>query len=264
MTSATLPLITSEAFRAVLPARAVPGKPLGRHIYHDPRSRDYPAQRAPRLVSVLHTASGLPLTQADEHTCSTAHSLCAAIDSTPLPLTQADEHTCSTAHSLCAAVDSTPGGQRIDRPLTEQDAVHIYEVARKLEGAEFELTAPGSSGLMACKAARSLGLIRRYEHAFGLRHALEALVLRPVMTGFAWYTSFDSPDPRTGLVEISPDAEVRGGHEVVAHAIDAEAGLVWFWNSWGPGYGLGGRFCMTFGTWGRLLEDRGDVTVPIV
>jgi len=84
------------------------------------------------------------------------------------------------------------------------------------------------------------------------------------MTGFRWYTSFDSPDPHTGLVEITPDARVRGGHEVVAHEIDAEANLVWFWNSWGPDYGVGGRFCMTFETWGRLLDEQGDVTVPIV
>jgi hypothetical protein len=264
MTPATLPPITSEPVRVVLPERAVPGKPLGRHIYHDPRSYDYPAQRAPWLVSVRHSAPGLPLTQSDEHTCSTAHSLVAALDIAPLPLTQSDEHTCSTAHSLVAALDSAPGSPRPGRPLNEQDAVRIYEVARMLEGSDFELMAPGSSGLMACKAARRMGLIRSYEHAFGIRHALEALVLRPVMTGFAWYTSFDSPDPRTGLVEITPDAEVRGGHEVVADEIDADAGLVWFWNSWGPGYGIGGRFCMTFGTWARLLEDQGDVTVPIV
>jgi hypothetical protein len=84
------------------------------------------------------------------------------------------------------------------------------------------------------------------------------------MTGFGWYTSFDSPDPHTGLVGITQGSKVRGGHEVVAHAVDAEANLVWFWNNWGPKFGLRGRFCMTFETWGRLLEEQGDVTVPIV
>jgi hypothetical protein len=133
-----------------------------------------------------------------------------------------------------------------------------------LDSSDDYRTIPGSSGLMACKAALRLGLIRSYEHAFGLQHALEALVLRPVMTGFKWYTSFDSPDTRTGLIEITRDATVRGGHEVVAHEIDAEANVVWFWNSWGPEFGVGGRFCMTFETWGRLLEEQGDVTVPIV
>jgi len=39
---------------------------------------------------------------------------------------------------------------------------------------------------------------------------------------------------------------------------------VWFWNSWGTVYALGGRFCMSFDTWERLLEEQGDVTVAFV
>jgi hypothetical protein len=256
---------TSRTIRATLPEEFVAGKPLGRHVHHDPRSWDYPAQRSARLISVNHGSSGVPLTQADEHSCSTAHSLCAAVNCSPgLPLAQADEHSCSTAHSLCAAVNCSSPGVAPMQPLTERDAVGIYQRARAIDGASDQDTLPGSSGLMACKAAASLGLIRSYEHAFGLRHALEALVLRPVMTGFSWYTSFDSPDPDTGLVEITPAAHVRGGHEVVAHAIDTEAQIVWFWNSWGPEFGLGGRFCMTFRTWERLLGEQGDVTVPVL
>jgi hypothetical protein len=237
--SATSSLATSAAVRVILPERAVRGKPLGRHIYHDPRSRRYPAARAPQLASVVHPSGGLPFTQDDDHTCS-------------------------TAHSLCAVVNCLESGQQVRQALTEQDAVSIYRLARQIEGTDAGNATPGSSGLMACKAARSMGIIRSYGHAFGLRHALEALVLSPVITGFRWYTSFDSPDPRTGLVEIKRNAVDRGGHEVVAHAIDSAAGIVWFWNSWGPEFGLGGRFCMTFETWGRLLEDQGDVTVPVV
>ncbi|MGC2372754.1 MAG: hypothetical protein WA484_02655 [Solirubrobacteraceae bacterium] len=108
-----------------------------------------------------------------------------------------------------------------------------------------------------------LGLITRYAHAFGVEHALQALVLSPVMTGFTWYSSFDFPDPETGLVEITPDASVRGGHEVLADEIDIDDQLVWFYNSWGAEFGRGGRFCMSFATWDYLLRDRGDVTVPV-
>jgi hypothetical protein len=90
---------------------------------------------------------------------------------------------------------------------------------------------------------------------------LLALVLRPVITGINWYTSFDTPAP-DGLVSIAAGATVRGGHEVVADGIDASHRLVWFWNSWGSGFGIGGRFCMSFDTWQQLLEQTGDVTVP--
>jgi hypothetical protein len=236
MTVVTVFPVNAEITRLTIPTRTEPGKPLGRHVYHDRMSWAFPAHRAARLVSVSHPASGLPLSQADDHDCS-------------------------TAHSLCAVVNSSAARQRL---LSEQDAVRIYQRAQLLEYAGAGERVRGSSGLMACKAARELGFISSYEHAFGLEHALSALVLRPVMTGFNWYTSFDAPDPRTGLVEITPDAVVRGGHEVVAHAIDTAARVVWFWNSWGPGFGLGGRFCMTYETWDRLLSERGDVTVPVV
>ncbi len=115
---------------------------------------------------------------------------------------------------------------------------------------------------MVCKAAKKMGLINAYKHAFGIEHALEALVVRPVITGISWYTSFDTPDA-SGLIEIAEGATVRGGHEVVADGIDLQNELVWFWNSWGPEWGKGGRFCMSFDTWDRLLKEEGDVTVPI-
>ncbi len=96
----------------------------------------------------------------------------------------------------------------------------------------------------------------------GIEHALLALVLRPVITGINWYTSFDSA-AADGLVAIAPGATVRGGHEVVADQIDAPRQLVWFWNSWGTSFGVGGRFAMSFDTWKQLLERTGDVTVPL-
>jgi hypothetical protein len=217
---------------------AVRGKTLGRHIQHDPRSRNFPARRAAAVKSVKHQMAGLPLDQ--------------------------EAHTCPTAHALCATLGAT-GRADAESLVTSPAAVRVYERAKKLEGAESVLVdEKGSSGLMACKAARSMGLIDSYEHAFGVEHALRALVLRPVITGFRWYSSFDHPDPETGLVEITEAATVRGGHEVVADEIDLERGLVWFWNSWGPSFGLEGRFCMTFDTWERLLVEEGDVTVPVV
>jgi hypothetical protein len=219
-----------------LPEQVVAGKRLGRHIHQDARSLEHPADRAAEIVNVTHRATGLPLNQGELGSC-TANALCGALDSAP---------------------DFTGGS-----PLTEENAIKVYERETALEGDPYPPNDPGGSGLMVCKAAKQLGLIGSYKHAFGLEHALQALVLRPVITGINWYTSFDTPDPSTGLVAIAPGATVRGGHEIVADGIDAEAELVWFWNSWGTQFGLGGRFCMAFETWGRLLEEQGDVTVPL-
>jgi len=210
---------------------------LGRHVEHDPRSRapEFAAEMAPQVVSVKHAATGLPLDQGHVGSC-TANALCGALNSAP---------------------DFRGGSAR-----TESDALQLYTRETQLEGEPYPQHDPGGSGLMVCKAARQLGWISSYKHAFGVQQALLALVVRPVITGVGWYTSFDSPDA-SGLVAIAPGATVRGGHEVVADEIDAPNKLVWFWNSWGTAYGVGGRFCMSWDTWDQLLQQRGDVTVPL-
>jgi hypothetical protein len=209
---------------------------LGRHVVHDPRSREFVASAAPKIVSVKHQATGLPLDQGQLGSC--------------------------TANALCGALDSAPNFSN-GTPLAEPDAVKVYELETKLEGQPYPPNDPGGSGLMVCKAAKEMGLISAYHHAFGIDHALGALVLCPVITGINWYSSFDTPDPQTGVVSIAPGANVRGGHEIVADEIDADNQLVWFWNSWGTGWGIGGRFCMSFDTWAQLLAEHGDVTVPV-
>ena len=219
-----------------LPEYQIEGKRLGRHVKHDPRSLQFHATRAPQIVSVTHQSTGLPLDQGSLGSC--------------------------TANALCGALDSAPdyaGGPT----LTEANALRVYELETKMEGKPSPPNDPGGSGLMVCKAAKQLGMISSYLHAFGVQHALEALVMRPVITGVSWYTSFDTPDPQTGIVEIAPGATVRGGHEIVADGIDTDKNLVWFWNSWGTQYGLGGRFAMSFDTWDQLLQQQGDVTVPV-
>jgi hypothetical protein len=227
--------VNGDVVRSVIPEQVTPGKRLGRHIVHDPRSRNFPADAAPAITSVVHKATGLPLNQGNIGSC-TANALCGALDSAP---------------------DYKGGAAR-----TEADAVTLYELETKLEGKPYPPNDPGGSGLEVCKAAVQLGWISSYTHAFGIENALLALVLRPVITGISWFTSFDSPTAG-GLVAIAPGATVRGGHEVVADEIDAPNRLVWFWNSWGSAFGDGGRFCMSFDTWQQLLQQSGDVTVPI-
>jgi hypothetical protein len=227
-------MATDSPFDVLIPEQPVEGRRLGRHVKHDPLSLQYPAERG-EVKSVNHAARGLPLNQGRVGSC-TAEALCGALDSEP-------------------NLNGSPA-------LSQADAVTVYERETALEGKPYPPNDPGGSGLMVCKAAKQLGLISSYQHAFGVQHALEALAVRPVITGINWYTSFDTPDA-DGLVEIAPGATVRGGHEVVADGIDAENELVWFWNSWGPGWGKEGRFCMKFATWDQLLKERGDVTVPI-
>jgi hypothetical protein len=227
--------VNNGVVRKELEEKRVEGRRLGRHVEHDARSRNFAAERAPRVISVDHAARGLPLDQGKLGSC--------------------------TANALCGALNSSH--PHLGETLDERDAVKLYEVETRIEGKPYPPNDPGGTGLAVCKAAKQRGLIGSYTHAFGIEHALLALVLRPVITGVQWYTSFDEPDRSTGLVGLTQGATVRGGHEVVADGIDASSELVWFWNSWGKKWGKGGRFCMSFATWERLLAEQGDVTVPV-
>jgi hypothetical protein len=211
----------------------VPGKRLGRHLEHDPASRAFPATRAESRVSTIHARALGPFNQGDVGSC-TGNALGGLLMTAPF------------------AVDG--------RGLDEQACLEFYSYATHLEGDVRypEDGDPGSSGLAVAKAAHHAGYIDGYAHAFGLDHALDALVLTPVIIGVNWYEGFDTPDA-DAKVEISGD--VRGGHEVELLAVNFEDSFVTGVNSWGPEYGHNGLFSFSFDTFGRLLDEDGDVTV---
>ena len=235
---------TPDGFVEVqVPEIVIAGKRLGRHVAHDPRSRSYPAELAPAIITVSHAAHGLPLNQGNIGDCTT-NALCAVLNCDPNWEVTPPRH-----------VDH-------EWPLTESDAVMAYSRETTNEGQPFPPNDPGGTGLGACKAARQLGWIDRYAHTFSLEAMLRSLVIRPGMMGSLWFDSMDEPNIN-GVVSISPDAVPRGGHEYCAAGIDSPGRLVWFWQSWGE-WGLDGtgQFAMTWDTVAELLAQQGDYTVP--
>src|SRR5207253_2899673 len=161
-----------------------------------------------------------------------------------VPLDQGSLGSC-TGNAVAGALNTEPVWQHGDPLANEDVAVKIYELATTLDAYDgsYPPDDTGSSGLAACKAAKRLGLLTSYRHAFGIDHALGALMLHPVITGVNWYEGFDQPDA-SGRVEIA--GNVRGGHEfeVVSFtpATSTLDGIVGAVNSWGLGYGKSGRF----------------------
>lgn len=222
-----------------IPEVHIQNKRLGRHVHHDPTSKRFVADLADKIVDTLHASAG------------------------DLPFDQQHVGSC-TGESITEAADSDPNYDSTKPPRTQKDAYSVYGRETADAGTPWPPNDPGGSGLAVCKAAVEMGWITSYSHAFGIDQALAALVVRPVIVGVNWYDSFDTPDPATGLVSIADGASVRGGHEICATEIRAAKEEVWFWQSWGPGYGQNGRFGMTFATLDRLLQEQGDVTVPVV
>jgi hypothetical protein len=83
-----------------------------------------------------------------------------------------------------------------------------------------------------------------------------------VVEGFLSHNCFDQYS--SGLMQISPGAQVRGGHEPMLRGCDAEAKTVYGDNSWGTSWGIdGGSFAMSWDTLDRLLHEEGDGTVSV-
>ena len=208
---------------------------LGRHVEHDPASLGWPAPRASQLVTVQHEHHGPVLDQGELGSC-TGNAIAQALNTGPL----------------------LPAGRRL---LTEQDAVAIYSWGTHHDGVPgvWPPTDTGSSGNAVAKAARHLGLIRSWTHAFGLQHCLEALVLQPVIVGIPWLSGMFDPRP-DGTLAVTGD--VAGGHEVALIGLDVERRDVTVLNSWGSGWGMGGAARLFWSDLDFLLRQQGDVTVP--
>lgn len=233
--AATLALHDAQiAERAAADATVGAGRPLGRHVEYDPASWNFQAARAPKRKTVTHKRTRAPFDQGELGSC--------------------------TGNAMCGVLVTQPWKHS---RLSEKTAVELYEVATTLDNAagSYPPDDTGSSGLAVAKAAKQLGFISAYHHAFGVDHALDALVVAPVIIGIPWYSSFD--EPTDGLLEISPDAYVRGGHEVELLGIDVDHELVVGINSWGKSWGAKGRFTMSWSTLARLLSEQGDCTVPV-
>jgi hypothetical protein len=229
--------------RVILEERVVPGKRLGRHVEHDPRSRDHRFGLAVTpLVNITHKRHGDLFNQGDLGSCG-GNAGVGATNTEPL---------------------FVAGRSKV---LHEKQAVEVYSVATVLDGfpGQFPPDDTGTSGLAVGKALVQRGLIRAYHWAFGVDEALAALQIGPVITGIGWPEGFDNPD-QNGVVTVS--GEDRGGHEFVVRSyrkdhLDPLDSVVGADNSWGTSWGKRGHFYMTVRTWANRLEAQGDVTVLV-
>jgi hypothetical protein len=211
---------------------------LGRHVVHDERSRGFAfqAEAPPKRDITLRVYNPRPLP-------SQTIGCCTGVDQ---------------------AVKCNTVGTRVKGVVLDMDdAVRIYSRATQID--PFPGTWPpvdsGSSGLAACKAAVEAGWISRYEWIFdGPPGILAALAAgHPVGVGSWWYSSQFSPDPATGLVQVT--GRKAGGHEwtVIGYRkkYDAFVGQCW----WGQGFGKNGRFLIRRNDLADLLSDDGDAHI---
>ena len=211
------------------------GGRLGRHLHFDERSREFPVllPKDAAIQTRIWARPTKPFSQGELGSC-TGNGAVGVICSKPYrhPGLRYTEALARKVYALSTTLDT------IDGVWPPQDN--------------------GSTVLGAMKALRALGLTKGYHWCFGLNDVLKTLsTLGPVEVGLNWYAGFDKPDA-SGLAKLS--GAIRGGHAFELLGVDAERKLVWAINSWGPEWGLHGRFAFSWADLDRLLHENGEAS----
>lgn len=214
----------------------------GRHVVHDPRSRDYRADvSGVKLRRVVHALHAPVLDQLKLGSC--------------------------TGNSGAQCLNCSPLHRLRERSYVEADAVDFYSAATKLDSwpGSYPPDDTGSSGLAVGKALKARGLIDRYEWGFGIDDTLKLAVTDVLSIGIEWTEGMFDPDP-DGF--IAPTGKVAGGHQPTIRGIDPKEEWVLILNSWGSSWGgwrtglrrvYSGHARMRFADLETLLKRNGDV-----
>ncbi len=215
------------------------GGPLGRHLHFDERSRDFAVQLEPGAT--IQTRTWTRRVKAFK---------------------QGKLNTCTGQAAmgvLCTEPNRRPGVRYSETTIRQ-----IYTKATHhdtFKGA-WPTKDTGSTVLAAMKALKYMGYTKGYRWCFSLEDVLKALsTLGPVAIGIHWYEGFDRPDA-SGLIQFGGSS--RGGHAVELLGVDAEQQQVWAINSWGPEWGVQGRFAIAWRDLDRLLHEEGEAATVVL
>ena len=211
------------------------GGRLGRHVHFDERSRDFPVtlRKGAQIVTRTWERTHQAFSQGDLGSC-----------------------TGNGAVGLLCTKPYKQKGVRYNETLAQK----VYSQASRLDTIRgvWPPHDEGSTVLGAMKALRAMKFAKGYHWCFGLDDVLKTLsTLGPVEVGLNWYSGFDKPNAK-GLVKLT--GKVRGGHAFELLGVDAEQKLVWAINSWGPDWGLKGRFAFAWDDLDRLLHEQGEAS----
>ena len=217
---------------------------LGRLVEHDPRSRNFafPMLAAPVLKSILWEHVAPVLDQGNLGSC-TGNAMAQCLNT--------------------AAFKPVRDKFHAGKFFAESDAVRLYSKATQLDAidGQYPPTDTGSSGLGVAKSARFYKFITSYQHTFTFQAFQQALRHGPVLVGTLWYSGMFTPSS-TGLAHVK--GSVQGGHEYLCLGDDVGARQLTFLNSWSDQWGKKGRFRLGYKDFQRLLDEEGDVTVPLL
>lgn len=143
-----------------------------------------------------------------------------------------------------------PGAGPVVQPRTVYDSAQLVD---EWEGQNYD----GTSVRAGAKVLQSLGYISEYRWGWTLADLIDAVLnVGPVVVGTWWYTDMETPTPE-GFVRV--EGFRVGGHAYVVNGVNTRRGVARIKNSWGTGWGLGGRAWIAFEGLERLIHEDGEV-----
>lgn len=221
--------------------------PLGRHLWHDPRNREYPIrEKLPRTT----TPRTRPWWRRGIYN-------------------QGNIGRC-TAEAAAGVASTSPF--RMQAPsrqaLPSYDEPHerhgLYLAAQHVDPFDFTPPGEGSSTDAPFKVLRDRGHIKAWRWCFGMDDIDDTLnVWGPIAVGVRWHESDFDVDSR-GYIEGK--GAVVGGHAFEIVYYDADDDRYRGIQSWGTPWGDGGigRFWIARDDLGDRIEDRGEAVTVVL
>jgi hypothetical protein len=212
-------------------------KRLGRHVFHDSRSRKFDLAKAAGTklpTEAVRWARHGGIFNQDVGCC---------VPSAGLGLLMTDPFSTGQTYTL-------------------EDVHALYHDVTRADGIRgvWPPTDTGSTGLALMKALKRRGWISGYSHAFKPEVAVAALVHGPIAVGTIWLNSMF--EPVNGRIYLDPASGVAGGHEYVVDGWEPRTQRVHMVNSWGEDWGDSGGATIELADFAWLLSRRGDAVQP--
>lgn len=236
---------------------------FGRHVEHDTRSYKYAMEVLPRrALQAVDWAKRIPVLDQGNLGSCTGFALAALIG------TDSRSRAAKTSMQTKSGDPYNIFKANTAYTIDYTSATNLYKLNTRLDDirGDYPPTDTGSSALGMGKCAQTLGLIESYKHAFTMQAVKTALQDGPVGLGTVWYNSMMDTQSN-GYLKVDAGSGVAGGHELVISAwngkTDVAASAFRLDNSWGRSWGINGSAWLTEANLQALLNQDGDVLVPV-